>query len=188
MKLFMVRHGESENNLKKIWTGWADPPLTQKGYEDALLAASFLKGIRFDKVYASDLVRAIETGRTALPECEPIPTPLLREIDLGELAGRPLDCVTQEDRALMGTEGYARWKGETREEFICRLRSFFAQMEQEEGENIAAFAHAGILKEALRQVLGYPLAGNKFKCNNCAVAVFEYCEGIWSLHSWINHL
>ena len=57
MRLYVIRHGESENNLKKCWTGWYDAPLTEKGRQDARKAGTFLQGITFDKIYASDLSR-----------------------------------------------------------------------------------------------------------------------------------
>ena len=42
MKLYVVRHGQSENNLKKLFTGWTDAALTEKGIQDALGVREFL--------------------------------------------------------------------------------------------------------------------------------------------------
>ena len=58
MKLYIVRHGESETNRKGLWTGWLDVALTDKGIADAERVRDTLRGIKFDKVYSSDLQRA----------------------------------------------------------------------------------------------------------------------------------
>lgn len=60
-KLVLVRHGESEWNLKGLWTGWTDVPLTDKGRAEARRAGEALKGIRFDAAFTSMLMRAQQT-------------------------------------------------------------------------------------------------------------------------------
>ena len=97
MLLYVIRHGESETNLSH-WTGWNDVNLTDKGRQDAARAGEMLKGIDFDAIYASDLTRALNTAQIALPGCQPKITPLLREINVGDLAGNPIDIVTAEER------------------------------------------------------------------------------------------
>lgn len=62
MRVYVIRHGESETNLNKKWTGWLDVHLTDKGKDDAKKAGDFLKNIAFEKIYASDLSRAVETA------------------------------------------------------------------------------------------------------------------------------
>ena len=83
MKVFVVRHGESETNRNACWTGWMDVALTQKGREDATLARRLLSGVKFDKIYASDLQRAKCTAEIAIPGCQYETSALLREINVG---------------------------------------------------------------------------------------------------------
>lgn len=60
--LALVRHGESTWNARGIWTGWANPPLSQKGIEEAKQAGKLLKDIKFDLAYtSSSLIRAEQT-------------------------------------------------------------------------------------------------------------------------------
>src|SRR5688500_8717986 len=59
--LALVRHGESEWNIKGVWTGWTDVELSPKGHEEARLAGEALKDIQFDLAYTSTLKRAKET-------------------------------------------------------------------------------------------------------------------------------
>jgi len=63
MKLILLRHGESEWNLKNRFTGWKDVDLTQKGIEEATFAANQIikKGIIINTVYTSLLKRATHT-------------------------------------------------------------------------------------------------------------------------------
>ena len=71
MKVYFVRHGQSVNNVRGVWTGWMDVDLTEQGISDAKVAGDFLKGIKFDKVYSSDLKRAVDTAKYAISGCEP---------------------------------------------------------------------------------------------------------------------
>ena len=63
--LVLVRHGQSEWNLKNLFTGWKDPGLTELGVEEARTAGRRLKarGLAFDVAFTSALSRAQETLR-----------------------------------------------------------------------------------------------------------------------------
>ena len=185
MKLYLIRHGESESNAADLWTGWLDAPLTEKGIEDAKRARPFLEGISFDKIYASDLIRACQTAQTAIPGCDPEKTSLLREINLGSLAGTPRSNTPKDIKALIA-QGYTELGGESREEFKSRLRQFLTMLEQQEFETVAAFAHAGCLMSILDELVGFKIPRSAMRCNNCCIAVFEYNGDNWALHSWIN--
>ena len=65
--LVLLRHGQSHYNLGKIFTGWADPDLTNRGREEARLAGQLLKATgvkRVEIVYTSLLKRAVKTVHT----------------------------------------------------------------------------------------------------------------------------
>ncbi len=64
----MVRHGLSMWNKLNIFTGWVDVPLCKEGVEEAVNAGKILKDMRFDVVFTSELVRAIETTMFILRE------------------------------------------------------------------------------------------------------------------------
>ncbi|MBP2058840.1 putative phosphoglycerate mutase [Lactobacillus colini] len=60
-EVYLVRHGETMfNQLNKV-QGWADSPLTVKGIDDLKVTAHNLSQVHFDKMYSSDLKRAIDT-------------------------------------------------------------------------------------------------------------------------------
>ena len=89
MKLFMVRHGQTTGNVAGLIYGQVDYPLTQKGRDQAAAIRPVLDKYKFDRVYSSDLSRAIETQQIAVPGTEGIRTPLLREFDVGKLTNVP---------------------------------------------------------------------------------------------------
>ena len=186
MRVYVIRHGESEMNKQKIWSGWLDTPLTDKGREDATLAREYLKGVSFDKVYASDLCRAMETAKIALPEKEFETTALLREFNFGKLGGTPHAATSPEEIERVRREGYAKYNGESMEDFSKRVRQFREKLEGENSETVAVFCHGGFLRGMMDDVLETRLARKHVLCNNCAIAIFEYKKDVWMLHSWIN--
>ncbi|WP_456449968.1 2,3-bisphosphoglycerate-dependent phosphoglycerate mutase [Palaeococcus sp. (in: euryarchaeotes)] len=60
-RLVLVRHGESLWNKMNLFTGWVDVPLSDRGIEEALNAGDLLKDYKFDVIFTSELVRAIQT-------------------------------------------------------------------------------------------------------------------------------
>ena len=186
MKIYVVRHGESENNLKEKWTGWYDTPLTEKGIEDAKAAGKILCGVSFDKIYASDLSRAVNTAKTALPNCEYETSALLREVNVGNLENQPSKVLNDEQLSHVFANGYEDFGGESNEHFYNRVVAFAKGLESSGYENVAVFIHAGWLRRMLNFVVGLSMPSKNVVCNNCTVGIFEYKNGTWYLHSWIN--
>ena len=92
--LVLVRHGQSEWNLKNLFTGWRDPDLTELGVEEAKTGGKALAatGITFDIAFTSDLTRAQKTLKLILdeigqPGLETIRDQALNERDYGDLSG-----------------------------------------------------------------------------------------------------
>ena len=188
MRVWVIRHGESETNRDGLWTGWLDVPLTDKGREDAVAARRVLSGVQFDKIYTSDLQRAETTAEIAIPGCQYAQKQILREINVGNLAGNPLSAVMDQNNRPMNCDGYGSFGGETKEAFSNRVATFIRSLESEDCENIAVFSHGGFLRKFLDLVVGTELPRKHICCNNCAVAIFEYNDSVWQLHSWINKL
>ena len=188
MKLYFIRHGQSEANIRGTHAGWGDFPLTEQGRLDAQRAKKSLSGIKFDKVYSSDLSRAIETQKIALPDNVGEQTAILREINVGTLSGMPFEEARQklgeeysENRRNFAFDNYG---GESYADFCLRVREFFSMTESSPCENVAAFCHGGFINTALDIVAGASLDRDIFKCGNCSVSVFEYKDGKWSLNLW----
>ena len=85
-KLVMLRHGQSEWNLKNLFTGWHDVDLTDQGIEEARAAGKLLRDQRigFDIAFTSVLVRAIRTLWLTLDEMGLMWIPVERHWRLNE--------------------------------------------------------------------------------------------------------
>lgn len=186
MRVYIVRHGESETNLTATYTGWMDVELTEKGKQDAQRAGTMLQNVKFDKIYSSDLRRAIHTAELAIPGCTYETSPMLREVCLGKLEGKPIASLTDADRAEISQSGYTAFGGESKEEFHNRISNFLEMLSNSELGTVGVFCHGGWLRGMLDQVIGLSLPRNRICCNNCAIAIIEYTGTHWQLHSWMN--
>jgi len=85
-KLVMCRHGQSDWNLKNLFTGWKDVDLTEKGTQEAIDAGQLLNelGYDFDIAFTSVLKRAIRTLWLMLDEMDRMWIPVIRDWRLNE--------------------------------------------------------------------------------------------------------
>ncbi|WP_332061016.1 2,3-bisphosphoglycerate-dependent phosphoglycerate mutase [Bartonella sp. CB74] len=111
--LVLIRHGQSEWNLKNLFTGWKDPDLTEKGHTEAITAGKKLKaaGLKFDIAYTSALQRAQKTAQHILEQMgqadlQLIKNSALNERDYGDLSGLNKDEVRQQ----WGQEQVQAWR------------------------------------------------------------------------------
>lgn len=111
--LVLVRHGQSEWNLKNLFTGWKDVGLTEQGIAEAQSAATVLKEreMRFDIAFTSALIRAQRTCDIILegigqPDLETIRDEALNERDYGDLVGLNKDDA----REKWGKEQVHIWR------------------------------------------------------------------------------
>jgi 2,3-bisphosphoglycerate-dependent phosphoglycerate mutase len=136
--LVLVRHGQSEWNLKNLFTGWKDVDLTEQGVNEARAAGRKLKaqGLKFDVAYTSGLKRANRTLDLILEEMgETVPIvrdPALNERDYGDLVGLNKDDA----RAKWGDEQVLIWRrsydvappgGESLKDTVARALPYFVQ-------------------------------------------------------------
>lgn len=190
MKLYLIRHGQSETNLKKIHGGQLDVPLTKQGEQEAESAGRLLRNIPFEKVYTSDLKRAMQTADIALPEYDKTRTALLREIGLGKLEGRkPEDCQAEYGDHYVNEKAKRNFRdfgGENYADHLNRAKEFLDMVASEETENIAAFCHEGTIKCMLDIVLeiGHWVSIKNILCDNGSVTILDYKNGNWRLRQW----
>jgi 2,3-bisphosphoglycerate-dependent phosphoglycerate mutase len=111
--LVLVRHGQSEWNLKNLFTGWRDVDLTEKGIGEARAAGERLaaQGLKFDIAFTSVLMRAQKTCRhildaTGQSDLNAISDEALNERDYGELNGLNKDDA----RTRWGDEQVHAWR------------------------------------------------------------------------------
>jgi 2,3-bisphosphoglycerate-dependent phosphoglycerate mutase len=137
--LVLVRHGQSEWNLKNLFTGWKDPDLTEQGVTEAKEAGRKLKaqGLTFDVAFTSDLTRAqhtlklmlAEIGQTGLPTTQDL---ALNERDYGDLSGLNKDDARKkwgEDQVLIWRRSYdvPPPGGESLKDTLARALPYYVQ-------------------------------------------------------------
>ena len=167
--LVLVRHGQSEWNLKNLFTGWKDPALTEKGIGEARAAGQRLKakGLRFDICFTSALSRAQNTlklileemGQTGLPETR---DQALNERDYGELTGLNKDDA----RAKWGEAQVHIWRrsydvpppgGESLKDTLARSLPYYVHTIQPhvlDGKSVLVAAHGNSLRSLIMAIEG----------------------------------
>jgi glucosyl-3-phosphoglycerate phosphatase len=183
--LLLVRHGETDWNRDHRWQGHSDPPLNDRGREQARELAGTLDVP--DVVYASDLSRARETAEILASRFDvPIRTDArLRERDFGDWEGR-----TSDELERVFGDAFARWRSgeghgaddsEPYEAFFERIRSFLADVvERHPDEQVLVVAHGGSVRAILAIAEGVDLAGTYRSLPslaNCAITRCAFRDG-----------
>ncbi|MCH7829278.1 MAG: 2,3-diphosphoglycerate-dependent phosphoglycerate mutase [Proteobacteria bacterium] len=112
-KLVLCRHGESEWNLKNLFTGWTDVDLTEKGVQEAIDAGRLLRDLdyEFDIAYTSVLKRAIRTVWHMLDQMDRMWIPVVRDWRLNERHYGELQGLEKaETAAKFGDEQVHIWR------------------------------------------------------------------------------
>lgn len=137
--LVLVRHGQSDWNLKNLFTGWKNPDLTDKGVLEAQQAGERLKALNlhFDLAYTSALMRAQHTCSLILKAMNQTDIPVtqdqaLNERDYGDLSGLNKDDA----RARWGEDQVHVWRrsydvpppgGESLKDTVARVLPYYCQ-------------------------------------------------------------
>jgi 2,3-bisphosphoglycerate-dependent phosphoglycerate mutase len=165
--LVLVRHGQSEWNLKNLFTGWRDIDLSEQGIAEAHTAGRKLKaqGFRFDVAFTSALIRAQRTLDIMLDELGQRGIPVLKdqalnERDYGDLVGMNKDDA----RKRWGEEQVHIWRrsydvappgGESLRDTAARVLPYYIQEilpRVLQGQRVLVSAHGNSLR-ALVMVL-----------------------------------
>jgi probable phosphoglycerate mutase len=185
--ILLARHGETDWNSERRWQGHADRPLNDVGREQARELADTLAGRAIDVVYSSDLVRAHETaeivaGRLGLPvEVDAG----LREVDVGDWAGRLLTEIETED-----PEGFQRWQqgrkawngGESYEEMGERVVAAVLRLAaRHHRQTVLIVTHGGSIRACRATAAGLDYAASRVAAigsmANCEVAELHVADG-----------
>jgi 2,3-bisphosphoglycerate-dependent phosphoglycerate mutase len=167
--LVLCRHGQSDWNLKNLFTGWRDPGLSPKGIDEAHDAARRLKalGLTFDIAFTSALSRAQHTTQIILEdlgqsELETIRDQALNERDYGDLSGLNKD----EARAKFGEEQVHIWRrsydvpppgGESLRDTAARVLPYYIHRVQPQvmsGKTVLVAAHGNSLRALIMALEG----------------------------------
>lgn len=156
-RLILVRHAEAEGNFRRLFHGWTDSPITEKGHLQAKQVAEKLRDIKIDIIYSSTLKRTLQTAQyiADVKDLPIIRTDKLKEINGGDWEDRKWD-----DLPLEWPEEYDTWEnkphihkmpnGESMEGFQARLLKEIKQIVKDnKGKVICLVTHGTAIKTLL---------------------------------------
>lgn len=210
--IYFVRHGETYLNLYGRLQGWANAPLTSRGKKDVRRSGKGMKGIKFDAVYTSDLMRTVDTAEILLdenlksdPDLDIIIVPEFREIFFGVFEGETGDVAYREVAEHLGYETAEKLFGEVGQfermnalkeldpyghaenfmEFWERIeRGLMKVIEKhrDTGDTILVVAHGGTIRIILENLI--PELKKPDALMNASVSVTHYKDGFFHLERY----
>lgn len=163
MQLILLRHGLTDDNVKKKYCGFRDPGLTLTGQRQAKKTREKLKAVKIAKAFCSDLKRSWQTAHILFRDSDiPIEKkPGLREINFGEWEGLTSPQVLKKYPKI-----YKEWVrdpfsisipgGEKVRHFVRRITATLEQISRRhDQETVAIVGHSGVIRVILNQALGF---------------------------------
>jgi len=198
-KLIVIRHGETEWNVKGIWQGQKNSPLTERGLKQADAVAECLSEERPSTIYSSDLGRSIQS---ATPSSVKLALEIqfdsrLRERSFGVLEGLSKEQSQENYPGVWEHLGkkdphFKPEGGESLYEKQQRFEAVYQEIaDKHAGEVVAVFTHGGGLDAILRRTLRLPLDQSRpYVLWNGAINRFQIEGGEWILETLgdIGHL
>lgn len=179
MKLYIVRHGETNYNRARIMQGYQEIPLNDRGIAQATQLGARLRDDGVDRIVSSDLRRAVMTAciiasHTGAPlEYEPG----LRERNPGELVEQPYD----DEPRFFTDETYVPPGGESVAAFFARVKQAFAGIAagaKHADERVAVVTHGLVCRAFVTQFLGEE-TGAGVGSRNASMTAVQYRDGDW---------
>ena|GEM_PF-163749 len=169
LRLFFMRHGQTENFDNPPFNGWRDAPLTEAGRRQLDQLAEALSVVPFKAVYSSDLSRAVYGGRRLAEKLglDLTVEPKWREMSFGRWEGLTYDQIAAEDKPLIrrlfspGGEGAGLpfpGGGESSASFRGRVAGALEALQaaHPDGGRVALMAHGGVCKMIWNLLLKTP--------------------------------
>lgn len=190
MTVYLIRHGQSATNLAAQFTGQLDVPLSELGQQQAQKVGEYFLGVHIDKIYSSDLCRAMDTV-VLLAKTHRVPLEKVREfreIYAGDWQGMRFDDI----KATYPDE-YAVWmndigncictNGESVQELLDRVLGKLREIAAlHDGETVVIATHA----TPIRALLAYLQDGNLNNMNrvqwvpNASITKLIYQNGVFT--------
>ena len=197
----VVRHGETDENLTGTLQGQFDTKLNKLGLRQAECVAERLRHEKFDRIFSSDLSRAMVTANAIAkyhPDVPVVSLRVLREWDLGVLQGgkwSDLKLHYPEVAAAIdaGDDQMKIPGGESLADLRQRTADCLDELaDRYEGQRLLLVSHGGTIKAMFRHVVGPTLSEYRRSplYGNTGVSSFRRVDGFWQLVSWndIYHL
>lgn len=190
MRIFLVRHGETQGNLEGLYYGHTDLPLTDNGQRQSMEVACNLSDVTFTDVLTSHFIRAEDTARLIVRENQVNfeQDNRLNEMNFGEWEMRHFNDIAQ-----VYPDDWSAWMndwenacptgGESFPHFASRVFQFADELKGRlYPENLLIVAHQGVLSLIMARLLAMPVKAMwHFPFSQDAYSVLENQEGFISL-------
>lgn len=185
MNIYILRHGETDENKRNCYYGSTDSSLNEAGKMQAEAASKLLKEIEFNKVYVSDKKRTKETAEICLNLNEEnlIKDSRINEVSFGIFEGKSYEDIKKEfpdeyEDWIKDWKGFSPLGGENYYRFYNRVNDFMNEVIKNKDENILIITHGGVI----RAIYCYVLDGCldlywKFASKNGDVSIIKYEYG-----------
>ncbi|EDT84831.1 alpha-ribazole phosphatase [Clostridium botulinum] len=191
MNIYLIRHGETEQNKRKNFYGKLDVELNERGEEQSYKVGELLKDIEFNKIYISDRKRTRETAEVILErnkfyEKEKniiYKDERINEIDFGIFEGKSYEEIgslypKEQEKWEKDWKNFPSPKGESAVVFYNRVENFMKHIQKEEDGNYLIVTHGGVI----RMIYSYILQNNidfywNFASRNGDITLIKYEYG-----------
>lgn len=184
--IYLIRHGETDNNKFKIIQGRGlDASLNERGRAQARAICRHLRETPVDRIVCSSLIRTRETARP-LEEAlklESVGYDALDEIDFGILEGQKFTDIQDQIQVVQqewssGNTAYAPENGESPEEAFRRANTKIMELLEEDHRQVAVFVHGRLIRILLSVWLDIGLRNmHQIEHTNGAINHLQYSKG-----------
>ncbi len=178
MKIYVMRHGETNNNLLHLISGNKETDLTKNGIFEAKKAKEYLKDKNIDIILSSPLSRARITA-SIVADKPIIIDKRLNERDYGEYTFKRKKDVDY--NKFWNYENNINQPGESLKDLFNRIDSLITDLNQKyPDKNILLVTHSGIARAIHYYITGIPNDNDltPLQIPNCSVRVYEIPKGV----------
>lgn len=191
MRLYLIRHGRTNNNVEQVTQGWSDTDLDEIGRAQAKAVAKYFEPIPLQHIFSSDLKRSYETAipTEVLKSLQIEKTTLLRERSLGQLENAPMSELRRAFEEEIARTGEDRCKVrplgvESAYDVLDRVSKFASLIPVDQG-NVAVFTHGMTQECLLCHLIGAPVESSRsFNFDNASITVLLWDWNVWVLEMY----
>ncbi|MBU2541163.1 MAG: alpha-ribazole phosphatase [Candidatus Omnitrophica bacterium] len=192
-KLILIRHGQTDWNYQKRYTGFTDIGLNKKGKAQARRLSKKLSKVEIHNVYASNMKRTVQFAKIIFKDKPVKEFSGLREMNFGILEG-----LTYQEIMKKHSQAYTKWlanpskhtipEGENLNNFAKRVRKTLKTLlSDNKNKTIAIFTHAGPIKVILCDILKISLRETwRIEPKSGSINIIEFTRGKARIHSTSN--
>lgn len=190
-RLIIVRHAEAEGNIKRIFHGWTDSDITEKGHKQAKLAAKRLADMKIDVIYSSSLKRTLKTAQY-IADIKNLP--IIRTDKLKEINGGDWEDCGWHELPEKWPEHYDTWENsphihvmpngesmvELQERIVSEIETIISK---NKGKSICIVTHGTAIKSLMCHLKGCSLEDiiTIPWYDNTAITIADYEDGVFNI-------